>query len=188
METARTFRQQLLREAEGYLELVTVLADKWGLDAALRDRLARRALKQIRQAKRLGGPKFEAYYLEGEAFRTMHRFDAAVGPLRRAIRTGGDDPNVHVHLALAWCYKRTDRLDRAIETLEDALRLDPTEAILYYNLACYWSLSGNARLAIGYLSESFDLDPKYRELVAEEEDFAPIRKDPAFQSLVSVIV
>ena len=43
----RTRRQQLLREAEGYLDLATVCSDRWGLKTQLRDRLAERALAQL---------------------------------------------------------------------------------------------------------------------------------------------
>lgn len=179
-------RQQLLREAEGYLDLATAFSDRWGLDETLRDRLAQRALRQLAMAKKIRGNKSDVLYLEGEALRTQQRWTEAAEPLAAALRE--DAAGIHVHLALAWCYKRIDRLDLAIQTLEDALTVDPTEAIVHYNLACYWSLAGNVRLALNYLTEAFDLDPDYRELVAQEEDFDPIRHEPAFQTLTSVIV
>lgn len=185
-ETDRTRRQQLLREAEGYLDLATAFSDRWGIKPALRDRLAERALDQLRQAESIRGGSFDVYYLQGEALRTMERYAEALAPLEAARREDGT--NIHVHLALAWCYKRTSRLDLSIETLEEALAVDPTEAILYYNLACYWALAGNARHAVGYLSEAFELDSEYRDLVGVEKDFDPIRNDPAFLALTSVIV
>ena len=73
--------------------------------------------------------------------------------------------NIHIWLALAWCYKRTDELARAIDALEQALEVDPTEALLLYNLACYWSLSGDASQSVDYLAKAFELDANYRELV-----------------------
>lgn len=182
----RSRRQQRLREAEGYLDLATVLSERLPLDASVRDTLARRAIDQIAVARALGGDSFEALYLEGEALRTMHRWSAAVEPLEAARGESGD--NIHVHLALAWCYKRAGKLDAAIEVLEEALTVDPTEAILYYNLACYWSLAGNAELAVSFLTEAFDLDANYRDLVGDEEDFDPIRNHPGFVNLTSVIV
>ena len=182
----RNRRQQLLREAEGYLDLATALGDESRLDVDVRDRLARRALLQIDSARSVGGDSFEALYLEGEAYRTMGRWQSAIAPLEGARELNG--ANIYVHLALAWCYKRADKLDKAIEMLEEALTVEPTEAILYYNLACYWSLAGNAQLACSFLSEAFDLDSNYRDLVPTEEDFNPIRSHPAFVSLTSVIV
>ena len=44
------------------------------------------------------------------------------------------------------------RLDLAIETLQDALDIEPGEAILHYNLACYWSLANNVQLALDFLA------------------------------------
>ena len=52
-------------------------------------------------------------------------------------------------LALGWCYKRTNRLAQAIDSLERALREHPDEALLHYNLACYWSLAANGPKALG---------------------------------------
>jgi tetratricopeptide (TPR) repeat protein len=179
-------RRQLLREAEGYLDLATVFSGRWELDTGIRDQLARRALAQLQRARKLGGDSIEAFYLEGEALRAMQQWSEAVKPLEAARSEDGS--SIHIHLALAWCYKRLGKLDLAIEALEEALSIDPTEAILYYNLACYWSLAGNARLAVNYLTEAFDLDPDYRDLVGGEEDFDPIRNHPAFKSLTTVIV
>jgi len=62
------------------------------------------------------------------------------------------------------------------------------QAIVHYNLACYWSLARNARLAVQYLEQAFELDPAYRDLVPVEHDFDPIREHPRFQELMTVIV
>ena len=96
--------------------------------------------------------------------------------------------NISVWLALGWCYKRTGKLDRAIESLEEALNVEPNDALVHYNLACYWSLAQNKRQALNYLAKAFKLEDEYRRLVAEESDFDPLRKDPAFQALVRVTV
>ena len=183
---SRNRRQQLLREAEGYLDLATALGEANRLDGNVRDRLAKRAILQIDAARSIGGDSFEAQYLEGEAYRTMELWNEAIEPLEGARER--NSANIHVHLALAWCYKRVGKLDMAIEVLEEALTVEPTEAILYYNLACYWSLANNAQLACSFLSEAFDLDSNYRDLVGGEEDFNPIRHHPAFVNLTSVIV
>ncbi len=96
--------------------------------------------------------------------------------------------DMHVRLALAWCYKRTGRLEYAIESLEDAVRNEPLEAILHYNLACYWSLAGDRRCALRCLSRALDLDGNYLDLVPYEADFDVLRDDPEFQMLTSLIV
>src|SRR5690606_28553700 len=126
-----------------------------------------------------------ACYLLGESLRELGRYDEAVGPLERAVDLMAED--IHVHLALAWCYKRTRRLSAAIGTLQHALRGEPLEPILHYNLACYYSLANNRRRALNFLSRALDLDVNYIDLVPSESDFDLLRDDPEFQMLTSVI-
>ena len=43
------------------------------------------------------------------------------------------------------------------------------------------------RRAIAYLSEVFATDPVFRELIATESDFDPIRCDPEFQAICAKV-
>ena len=182
----RIRRQQLLREAEGYLDLIMVLGDRWPLEPSVRDRLVQRTLKLLDELQDAGAPRGYLLYLEGQALRSMVRYLDAIPPLQAAAE---DDPgNVHVWLALGWCYKRVDRLDLAIESLEEALVLDPSQAIVHYNLACYWSLARNVQQALHYLSQAFEIDSNFRDRVDRETDFDPIRSHHEFQMLTSVVV
>lgn len=185
-EYSRTRRKQIYREAEGYLDLATACVDRFSLDPVTRDRLAQRALDSLGRLDLSGRPRVETFYLQGQALRVMERYSDAIVALDQAIEL--DPENVHVWLALGWCHKRTGRLDKAIEALEEALQVNDRQAIVHYNLACYWSLARNVKFAIRYLEQAFELDPAYRDLVPEEHDFDPIREHPRFQELMSVIV
>jgi Flp pilus assembly protein TadD len=125
-------------------------------------------------------------YLKGQCLRELGRYREAIELLARASK--GDPDNLSIWLALGWCYKRTGKLDRAIESLEEALAVEPNDALVNYNLACYWSLARNKRQALAYLARAFDLEDEYRGLVAGETDFDALRDDPAFQALVRVTV
>ncbi len=182
----RIRRQQLLREAEGCLELVNLFSDRWPLSPATRDGVAQRAIDTLDRIEHPGGHRGQILFLKGQALRHMERFADAVIPLREAAEC--EPQNVHIRLALAWCYKRSRRLDLAIEALECGLEVEPALAILHYNLACYWSLAGNAKVAISYLSQALDLEPNYRDMLPDESDFDPIRRHPLFQALSTVIV
>jgi len=94
---------------------------------------------------------------------------------------------VPVWLALGWCYKRMNRLDLAIESLEEASEVNSEQAIIQYNLACYWSLAGNVDQAVFYLSRAFDIDTNFRNLVSGESDFDPIRSEAEFRMLNGLI-
>jgi tetratricopeptide (TPR) repeat protein len=156
-------------EAEGYLELG----------------MASQALRSLQRRGQLVHGDARGCYLLGEALREMRRYRDAVYPLRRSLELIPDD--TRVCLALGWCYKRTGRLEDAIGVLEHAVRVEPGEAILHYNLACYWSLASNRRRALQHLANALEIDGNFRDLVVDERDFDPIRNDPLFQSLTSAL-
>lgn len=174
------------RAAEGYLELLTVFADRWHPDPVLRDKLAQRAIGELEALPDRPRWRAEKAYLHGQALRTMERYAEAILYLDEAAKL--QRINVQIQLAMGWCYKRVNRLDLAIQALEQVIEAFPDEGIVHYNLACYWSLAGNKGLALQYLTQSFDLDPSYREMVATESDFDSLRDDPDFQMLTSVVV
>jgi tetratricopeptide (TPR) repeat protein len=183
---SRIRRQQLIQEAEGYLDLAMFFADQWPLDQTKRDRLAERALEALGDMPTDQGQDAHSLYLRGLAYRIMRRYHEAIPPLKTA---GEIDPeNIHVNLAIAWCYKRVGRIDLAIQALEEALEVNAAEGILYYNLACYWSLANHVGLALAYLAKAFELDSNYRDRVVEEPDFEPLRDHPEFQSLLSGVI
>ncbi len=179
----RARQQQIFREAEGYLELLTSFEDQWTLPLVLRRPLAERALELLRRAGYRHGQHARRLFLEGYALRVLEEYERAIEPLEMAADLSPED--ISTWLMLGWCYKRCGRVDRAIVSLENALEYEPGEAILYYNLACYWSLSGNVGRALHFLSRAFQIDPNYRDMVATEPDFDPVRNDPAFVAAMS---
>jgi len=154
-----------LDEAEGYLML----------------ELPGRALEILERRADWATMQFEASLLSGEALRRLGRCRDALKPLEVAasLRPG----HMEVAMALGWCYKRTNRLAQAIDALERARREHPDVALLRYNLACYWTLAGDASKALGELSKAFQLEPGLRKLIAEEPDFDAIRGHPEFERL-----
>jgi tetratricopeptide (TPR) repeat protein len=166
----RIRREHKLRVAEGYLEIG----------------LARQALAELQSLGSEAGGDGRVGYLRGEALRELGRYDEAITDLESAVSILPDE--IPPYLALAWCYKRTDQLPLAIEMLERALRVDPGQGILHYNLACYWSLAARPRLSLRHLQRALELDDRFRELAHEEPDFIPLRENPRFQELMSVIV
>jgi hypothetical protein len=182
----RLQRQQLLREAEGYLDLALVFGDQWTLPADLRDCLAKRAIAVLEQLGESMAQSPQVQLIKGQALRMMECYKDALEPLAAAAEQ--DPQNVDTWLALGWCYKRTGRLDLAIESLEEALDVEPGSALVNYNLACYWCLAHNKRQSLAYLSQALSLDGAFRNLIDTEHDFDPLRTDPDFQALTSITV
>ena len=187
MDPYQSIRErQILREAEGCLDLITVLADRWPPRPESRDRLANRALDLLATIAPSAESRSDWFFLVGHAYRTMERYRDALQPLKKSAELAPDA--IHAWLALGWCYKRCGRLDLAIESLEAGLLHDDRQAILHYNLACYWSLVENHKLAVAYLARALELDSEYRNLIADEPDFDAVRQVPEFQSLLAVVV
>ncbi len=126
--------------------------------------------------------QFESSFLRGEALRSLKHYREALRPLEVAAALRPAD--TRVALALGWCYKRTNRLAQALDSLDRAIREHPDEPLLHYNLACYWSLAGNGSKALGQLSAALELDPDLRSLIAQESDFNQLRGNPEFERLV----
>lgn len=182
----RIRRQQSLREAEGYLELISLASEFGPISQAARNAVGERALDILSELEQTRGRRSQVLYLKGQTLRAMERYREALVPLRAAADMDAD--NLDIWLALGWCHKRTGHLDLAIQALEEALAVDGEHAIIHYNLACYWALANNPKLAVAYLSRAFDIDGHYRDLVSRERDFDTIRNHPEFQMLTSVIV
>ncbi|MEX2188128.1 MAG: tetratricopeptide repeat protein [Pirellulales bacterium] len=178
--------RQLVREAEGYLDLISALADRWPLRSEVRDCVAERALATLARLPESMADRATVLLLRGQAFRAMERYADAVSELEEAAVL--DKDNLSTHLALGWCYKRLGRVDLAIESLQNGQSVEPDEAIVYYNLACYWSLAKNKEQALDNLSRALAIDANYRDLIDGESDFDNLRGDPEFQALTAVIV
>lgn len=183
---SRIRRQQILQEVEGYIDLIRCFAHRWTLKAELRYRLANRAIETLDRLDHTEANHLQALYYRGQALRFLQRYEDAVEPLRDASEL--DPENVHINLALAWCYKRIGRIDMAIQSLEEALEIAPNMAIIHYNLACYWSLASHVGLTLIHLSRAMEIDPTYRDAIAVESDFDPVRDHPEFLALTSAVV
>jgi tetratricopeptide (TPR) repeat protein len=185
---SRIRQQQLMQEAEGYLDLIRIASWPTRLDPRHRYRLAERAIAVLDQVAPVEDGR--TAYLRGQAYRCMGKYRLALVALRRAIAT--NPRNIRVHLALAWCYKRVQRLDLAIETLEDALEFEGESprrrGILHYNLACYWSLANNVGLTLAHLARAFEFNSEYRRRAQHEIDFDPVRHHPEFLALTGAVV
>lgn len=164
-------RQQHLTAAEGYLTL----------------EMPEHVLKELRgiSLNDIDDPKLHAavYCLRGEAFRLKSEWEAALDCFEKTCEHIPAD--TQILMAMAWCFKRLDRLPDAIQAMQQAYELAPTEAIILYNLACYFALSGDKPNTISWLGRAIRLDNSLRNLIPKEPDFETLRQDPDFQLITT---
>ncbi len=159
--------------------------ESWQLEPELQITLAQRALDALDKVERPLGHKPHILFLKGQACRAIHEYEKAINYFQQSAQL--DPDNIHTYLALGWCHKRINRTDLAIEAMETAIQIDGESAIAHYNLACYFALVRQVKMAVLYLSNAFDLNPDYREYVQAEADFDAIREDPDFVASLDMI-
>lgn len=136
----------------------------------------------LRELARIADPEaipFDFNRTKGEALRAAGEFEPALDAFSRALAEQPTD--LSVLMGMAWCYKRTNQLSRAIAAMEQAYRAHPKEPIVLYNLACYFSLGGEKAQALSWLGRALRMESSLRKLVPEEPDFDSLRNDPDFQ-------
>lgn len=177
-------RQQLIQTTEGYLDLAVMFEDRWPLAEVHRKKMASRAIACLNQIRNPQGHRSYLLFLKGQAHRIAARLVQAIRFFEQAI--DADPDHIPCLLALAWCYKRTNQLSKALEVMELATRQEPDCAIAHYNLACYAAIMKKTNLALVHLSIALDLNAEYGKLVSAETDFDQIRNLPSFQEVLSV--
>ncbi|MBD3676380.1 MAG: tetratricopeptide repeat protein [Planctomycetaceae bacterium] len=168
-EKNSTFRRRRLETARGYLILG----------------MPRNALKELRRIQHPELCGYDSLLLQAEALRDLCQFEEAIPYFEKTLEL--NPANLQAHLGLAWCFKRVNRLTKAISALERAREYHPEEPIVIYNLACYFSLLGDKPKAIECLGRSLRMEPQLRELISEEEDFDQLRTDPDFQFVTQTV-
>lgn len=162
---------RLIGEAEGYLVLG----------------MAERALEALAG---VDGTTFRVSFLRGMAYRHLELYAEALrafAPAYLARQSQAElDGVVSLLIAMAWCYKRVDRVPHSIDMLQEAHKLDPDNALLLYNLACYWALLENKTQALTWLGLALRKDNSYRKLIPSESDFDALRDDPDFQFMTGL--
>ncbi len=77
------------------------------------------------------------------------------------------------------------RYAEAADGAREVVEAHPDYAGLLYNLACCESLAGRAADAIDHLGLAIQRSDRYRSFAADDSDFRPIHREPAFQALVA---
>ena len=120
--------------------------------------------------------------LRGEAYRLQRDYAEGV---RQFLSAQSDAPeDLEVSIGLAWCLKRTDRLEEAIDVMMSAYQFHEDEPIVLYNLACYFALASNKVQSLSWLGRAIRMEGSLRDLVVDETDFDGLRHDADFQLIV----
>ena len=166
---ARKLREKQIEAAQGYLMLD----------------MPEHALNELNAVSEPEKCPFEWNQLRGEALRQQREFVDALTAYERALAEAPTD--MHVVMGMAWCYKRTNQLHKAIAAMQELYRTASDEPIVLYNLACYFAFDGDKQQALSWLGRSLRMDASLHKLIADESDFDRLRGDADFQLIVNTI-
>jgi predicted Zn-dependent protease len=81
-----------------------------------------------------------------------------------------------VQWRISWAYatRRADSINTAKQILLNAESKFPNEAIIKYNLACYFCQTEDIETAKSYLKKTLQIDPSWRLRALEDEDLKPL--------------
>ena len=122
------------------------------------------------------------HYYEGLIWLEQKDYKQALRPFLRVSELKPDMAEVYVHLA--YIYRRTENLNKAIETIKKALFSNPNLAIAHYNLSCYYAQLGKIEEVISHLKKAISRDKNYIEMAKDDNDFEPVKRHNKFRKLI----
>jgi len=114
-------------------------------------------------------------YRQGEYHRAIDMYEAALALNPLAVKARNNLGSAYLQLTMD---------DRAAAAFEEALRLDESYGLAYYNLACVQARAGNVNGAAAYLRQAAAIEPQARDWARTDSDFARVRNAPEFRQLL----
>ena len=128
-------------------------------------------------------PDMAADYLSrGNALYRQGEFFSALRMYQTTLTLSPHDVKARNNLGIT--YTRLAMFDEAVAAFKEALGLDSSYSLAYYNLACLYGRTGEVENAVDYLRQAVALRAEARAWAIADSDFAPVRDAPAFRELV----
>ena len=84
-------------------------------------------------------------------------------------------------------YTRRGRYVEGLQVDERLAKLDPDNALVFYNLACSYSLTDQFDGAVAALKKAFALGYRDFKWLAKDPDLRKLRKQPAYQEIAEIV-
>ena len=125
------------------------------------------------------------HYNEGNKFLSKGDWKEAVGNYKMALHHDKTLNEVYINMSSA--YLKGQEYEEVKKTLDTLKAQDPKNPHLYYNLACYYSLTHQEKASLEALQQSIRLGYKNRKDAQTDPDLANLRQTPEFQQWVKTL-
>jgi TolB-like protein/Tfp pilus assembly protein PilF/predicted Ser/Thr protein kinase len=123
-----------------------------------------------------------SYEQLGEKDKYNDILQAALQVYPRYLLTHPDDARAHMYYAIDLA--QAGRTEEAKAEAAKALEMDPADPLMLYNAACFYSRTGERRLAVESLKGAAAAGFRYFEWVKRDPDLESIRNDPGYIELM----
>ena len=141
------------------------------------------ALDLLDQALVIDPLCYEALNAKGATLAFQGEYEQGLALIQQALVLNPSFVYGHFNLGLA--NELAGRWDPAIAAYQKALQLDDRDTWSYYGIASIYGRLGNIDKVLEYLQPAITLDPDVKEVARDEKDFASVRNNPRFQTLVN---
>jgi predicted Zn-dependent protease len=125
------------------------------------------------------------HYNEGNKFLTKGDWQEAVRDYKMALH---HDPGLNaVYINMSSAYLKGQQYPEAKKTLDTFKVKAPENPHLYYNLACYYSLTHQETASLEALQQSIRQGYKNHEDAQSDPDLANLRQTPEYQQWVKTL-
>jgi tetratricopeptide (TPR) repeat protein len=129
-----------------------------------------------------GSDNFETHYCLAGLYKSLERLDKAESHCRRSLAFNpGFSPSF---ILLASICRLTGRLEDSTDAARMAVLLDPDCAPAHYDLACYYSLSGEETRALHSLEAALSKGFCDFDWAGRDPDLEKVRARPEFRDLL----
>jgi Flp pilus assembly protein TadD len=111
----------------------------------------------------------------------QRELDIKIGFMEGVVRR--DPAYVEALQVLGDDYTRRGKYVAGLKVDEQLAQLRPDDALVQYNLACSYSLTGNFNQAAAALGKAIDLGYRDFKWLAKDPDLSAIREHPLFKSV-----
>ena len=122
------------------------------------------------------------HYNEGNKFLNQGNWKEAVANYKMALHHDKSLQEVYINMSNA--YLKGKQYEEAKKTLDSLKVMAPKNPHLFYNLACYYSLTHRESASLEALQQAFRLGYKNREQSLTDPDLVNLRRTPEYQQWV----
>ncbi len=134
----------------------------------------------------------EAAFFAGQSHEASGRSDAASAAYARAVDAVARHLELNPDDARATAFRagalgRIGRNEEAFQWAERAVEIDPQDAGIQYNVACFYAVAGETDRALGCLEAARKAGFGNQEWLANDPDLDSLRAEPRFRALMKEV-